>query len=76
MRHTDRLPKRLPAGTKYVLESRGGFVRRFIELPDGRKLKLATRKAVACDCLDTSIVPVAAQAERIDRFARLLARLG
>jgi hypothetical protein len=75
MRPTDQLPKRIPAGSKYVLESQGGFVRRFIEMPAGRRLKLATRKAATCDCLSTSIVPMAAGDERTThRRARVLTR--
>jgi hypothetical protein len=63
MRQESNLPKRIPAGSKYVLESRGGFVRRYLELPDGRKLRLAPRKAAVCSCLATSIVPDAAARE-------------
>ncbi len=48
MRNTYRMPKRLPGGTKYVVESAGQFVRRFIELPNGRKIPLSTRKAQPC----------------------------
>ena len=51
------LPKRLPVGTKYVLEGRGPFVRRYVELPDGRRIRLSTRKALTCICADTRIVP-------------------
>jgi hypothetical protein len=40
--------KRLPEGTKYVVESAGQFVRRFVELPNGRKIPLSTRKARPC----------------------------
>ena len=36
-----RLPVRFPTGTKYVLESRGPFVQRYIEFPNGRKVQLA-----------------------------------
>jgi hypothetical protein len=39
---------RFPVGSKYVLEGLGPFVRRYIEFPDGRRVKLATRKAVSC----------------------------
>lgn len=46
-----RLPKRLPAGTKYVLESHGIWVHRFVEWPDGRRLDLGPRKALTCRCL-------------------------
>ena len=58
MRNTYRLPKRLPEGTKYVVESAGQFVRRFVELPNGRKIPLSTRKAQPCACGERiSIVP-------------------
>ena len=59
MRQASRLPKRIPAGSKYVLESHGGLVRRHLELPDGRKLRLATRKAIACGAVmpEVSLVP-------------------
>lgn len=60
MPRSPRLPARVPVGTKYVLESRGKLVRRYIEFPDGRRIQLATRKAVPCTCLELqklSIVP-------------------
>jgi hypothetical protein len=55
-----RLPARVPLGTKYVLEGRGRFVRRYIEFPDGRRIHLSTRKALSCGCLELqklSIIP-------------------
>jgi hypothetical protein len=50
---------RFPAGTKYVLESCGPFVRRYVEFPNGSRIQLATRKALTCQCAErqTSIVP-------------------
>lgn len=60
MRSASRLPSRFPDGAKYVLESEGGMVRRFVEFPDGRRVTLARRKAVPCLCADpqdVSIVP-------------------
>jgi len=57
---SSRTPRRYPVGTKYVLEARGPFVRRYIEFPDGRRIKLATRKAWPCTCAgreQTNIVP-------------------
>jgi hypothetical protein len=58
VRNTYRLPKRLPEGTKYVVESAGQFVRRFVELPNGRKIPLPSRKAQPCACGERiSIVP-------------------
>jgi hypothetical protein len=50
MRDVSRLPKRFPVGTKYVLEGRGRFVRRYVEFPDGRRLPLELRKAQTCHC--------------------------
>jgi hypothetical protein len=35
----------LPVGTKYVVESRGEFVYRFVELPDGARIALRKRKS-------------------------------
>ena len=61
---TSRLPSRFPSGTKYVLEGRGPFVRRHVELPNGRRIQLATRRALTCTCAETSIVPDHAGDER------------
>jgi hypothetical protein len=54
-----RLPARIPDGTKYVLESEGAIVRRFLEFPSGRKVRLTNRKAMTCSCVKqrTSIAP-------------------
>ena len=59
MRSVSRRQMRFPAGTKYVLESCGPFVRRYVEFPDGSKIQLPTRKALTCMCTErqTSIVP-------------------
>ena len=48
MPSSSRLPARFPVCTKYVLEGRGLFVRRYIEFPSGRRVHLATRKALTC----------------------------
>jgi len=48
MPSSSRLPARFPVGTKYVLEGRGLFVRRYIEFPNGRRVQLPTRKAMSC----------------------------
>ena len=41
---TTRLPARFPVGTKFVIECRaGGDLSRFIEFPDGTKLRLPKR---------------------------------
>ncbi len=70
MRKSSRLPSRFPEGTKYVLESEGGMVRRYVEFPDGRKIALANRKAVSCCAEDVSLVPLVAHAEHKRRRAR------
>ena len=58
MRKASRLPRRFPEGTKYVVESDGPLVRRFVELPDGKKINLPSRKAISCGCGErVSIVP-------------------
>jgi hypothetical protein len=62
MRKSSRLPSRFPVGTKYVLESRGGVVHRYVEFPDGRKLALSPREPATCECLALSIVPEIAAA--------------
>lgn len=60
MRKSTRLPTRFPLGSKYVLESRGATVRRYVELPDGRRISLPSRKAVTCCANDASLVPTLA----------------
>lgn len=35
-----RLPSRFPVGTKFVVEGRGGDVKRYLEFPDGTKVTL------------------------------------
>jgi hypothetical protein len=75
MRKSSRLPTRFPEGTKYVLESHGGEVHRFVEFPDGRRVTLNKRKASNCVCAETdlSIVPaVLAERKRARRSARVL----
>ena len=51
------LPARIPDGTKYVLVSEGAIVRRFLEFPSGRKVRLTNRKAMTGAKQRTSIVP-------------------
>ena len=53
---TSRLPKRLPVGTKYVVVSTGPLVRRFVELPNGKRISLPNRKALVA-VEGVSIVP-------------------
>ena len=48
MRKSSRLPSRFPVGTKYVLESRGGMVHRYVEYPDGSKFALSPREPATC----------------------------
>jgi hypothetical protein len=43
------LPTRFPVGTKYIVEGRGLFVRRYVEFPNGRKVQLATRKVLCAE---------------------------
>lgn len=44
----NRLPARFPIGTKFVIEGRpGGDLSRFIEFPDGTKLRLPKRSAAS-----------------------------
>jgi hypothetical protein len=60
MSSSSRLPKRVPVGTKYIVESNGLSVRRYIEFPDGRRVNLSARKALTCGCLEwkqISVVP-------------------
>jgi hypothetical protein len=47
-RTSDSLPERFPVGTKYVVESRGSVVSRYLEFPNGRRVILAQRKALPC----------------------------
>lgn len=43
-----KLPSRFPVGTKFVIEGRaGGDLSRFIEFPDGTKLRLPKRPTAA-----------------------------
>jgi len=59
MSRSSRLPKDFPPGTKYVLESYGSFVERYIEFPGGRRIRLPPRKASTCGCVgrQTTLVP-------------------
>jgi hypothetical protein len=45
---SDRLPKRFPVGTKYVVESHGPLVTRYVEFPNGHRVVLAKRRALPC----------------------------
>ena len=60
MSSSSRVPKRVPVGTKYIVESNGLSVRRYIEFPNGRRVNLSARKALTCGCLEwkqISLVP-------------------
>ena len=54
-----RLPSRFPVGTKYVVEAHGSLVKRYVEFPNGRRIKLGGRKAQRCSSLEpvVSLVP-------------------
>jgi len=65
VRPKTKLPKHFPVGTKYVVESCGEFVRRFVQLPKGKKIRLPNRKAHTCGCAEQiSIVPEQAPRRR------------
>ena len=49
----NRLPNRFPVGSKYVVESSGPFVRRYVEFPNGRRIALPKRKALPCTFAST-----------------------
>jgi hypothetical protein len=72
------LPTRFPVGSKYVLESFGPFVRRYIEFPNGRRVQLATRKAMSCPCAveqPISIIPDQSAAADEVLLSKKLARI-
>lgn len=77
MSKSTRLPTRFPPGSKYVLESHGATVRRYVEFPDGRRVSLPARKALTCCAVDVSLVPKPAdapvQAGTARRRAKVLA---
>jgi len=54
-----RLPSRFPVGTKYVVEAHGSYVKRYVEFPNGRRIKLGSRKAKGSSSLEpvVSLVP-------------------
>ena len=73
MRKSNRLPTRFPEGTKYVLESVGGEIRRFVEFPDGRRMTLSKRKAMTCCAEEVTLVtPAHMHHKRAKRPARAL----
>src|SRR5258708_6189956 len=52
-RTSNRLPERFPVGSKYVVESCGPVVRRYVEFPDGHKVTLPKRRALSCTLAGT-----------------------
>jgi hypothetical protein len=58
MRKSNRLPTRFPTGAKYVLEARGPMVHRYVELPGGRRVGLAPRKAASCVCAELQAIGI------------------
>jgi hypothetical protein len=69
MHKISRLPARFPANSKYVLESRGPYVRRYVEFPDGRKVELAPRRSLTCHCAGraAALVPALPVADAVKR---------
>ena len=65
MRKSSQLPTRFPDGAKYVLEGRGDVVHRFVEFPDGRRVRLRQRKAVSCVCAELQEVSIVPMAEHV-----------
>ncbi len=47
-RASRRLPERFPVGSKYVVESHGRVVSRYVEFPNGQRVVLAKRTALSC----------------------------
>ena len=44
MPHSTHLPALFPVGSKYVVETCGSVIRRYVEFPGGRRVSLAARK--------------------------------
>lgn len=64
-RKAARLPNRFPAGTKYILESRGGvkgmtLIHRYVQFPNGRQVELAARLIQPCGAAVTATTAKAA----------------
>jgi hypothetical protein len=81
MNNSVRLPAHFPLGSKYVLESCGSFVRRYVEFPNGRRIRLSRRKALPCEGWELqqlSIVPnqPATPVAKNERGSRLKERVG
>lgn len=54
-----RLPKNFPDGTRYVVETHGAVIRRYVVFPSGRKINLSNRKAVRYACRESNVSVVA-----------------
>jgi hypothetical protein len=67
-RTSNSLPTRFPVGSKYVVESRGPIVRRYVEFPDGHKVTLGERPALSCGKKARQRAP--AEKERSQRPAK------
>jgi len=65
-----RAGKGYPDGTKYVVESHGAIVKRYVEYPDGRRIRLSDRKSHRCSLGETaaSIVP-----DQVDEETQIVA---
>jgi hypothetical protein len=67
-----RLPRRLPVGSKYVLEMIKGTTsaRRYVELPGGRRVQLAARIIPSCGAGRRAVcATLAAAAEVLVQFS-------
>ena len=65
-----RVGKNYPDGTKYVVEAHGAIVKRYLEYPDGRRIRLNNRKSHRCSWGETvtSIVP-----DEVDEATQIVA---
>lgn len=80
-----RLPKRFPAGTRYIVEARGSvqgmtLMHRYVQFPDGRRVDLAARFVRPCGATETARVleprRSTARSARQRREARVAERVG
>jgi len=61
---------RAPAGTKYIVESCGPFIRRYVEFPSGRKVQLPKRKAPFCRDAESHQIGIAPKLANIEAHNR------
>jgi hypothetical protein len=54
-----QLPTQFPVGSKYILESRGSFVQRWVEFPNGRTVRLSRRKMLPCERWELQQISIA-----------------